>query len=199
MFFMSSMIPVDISSEFISEKKNEKKEKKKKKKCSFTRITKGDAICMVNNYWYYHYFFLLFLFIYLLIIFCTLAWNSPPLEITALLAANRQQLGRSRRRVSLYVSIFHGCMVWIEKYCHVGHWTASRGLLSDAGRWPQVTDVTLYTHDRYIFLHTLWFTTVDFRCDELAIRNTLSFEEFQFKFKVADATSDRRSFLYFNV
>ena len=44
---------------------------------------------------------------------------------------------------------------------------------------------TPYTHDRYFFLHTFWFTTFGF-----------SFKESLLKFKEVDATSDRRSVIY---
>ena len=52
-----------------------------------------------------------------------------------------------------------------RKICHEGHWSASRGLPSDAEQWSRVADfpTTPYTNDRYyFFLHTFWFTTFDF-------------------------------------
>ena len=53
------------------------------------------------------------------------------------------------------ISIFHGCMVWIEKSVTRvtdRHHEACRVILS-----------TPYTHDRYSLLHTFWFTTFDFQ------------------------------------
>ena len=74
------------------------------------------------------------------------------------------------------ISIFHGCMVWIEKICHEDQWSASRGLPRAAEQWSRVADddgdsdpewrmflSTPYTHDRYFFLRTFWFTIFDFQ------------------------------------
>ena len=52
-----------------------------------------------------------------------------------------------------------------REICHEGHWSASRGLPSDAEQWSRVKDFlsTPYTHDRYFFVNTFCFTTFDFQ------------------------------------
>ena len=87
---------------------------------------------------------------------------------------------------------FHECMVWIEKsvtrdhcsasrICHSGslfgitrleksvtrdHCSASRGsclVMPNSDPEWQIFLSSPYTHDRYFFLHTFWFTTFDFQ------------------------------------
>ena len=72
------------------------------------------------------------------------------------------------------ISIFHVCMVWIEKSVtrvtdrhHEACWVMPN---SDP-EW-QIFLSTPYTHDRYFFLHTFWFTTFDFQsriCNEITV------------------------------
>ena len=111
-----------------------------------------------------------------------------------------------------YISKFDISVVWDYKYlscvygvdrkiCHEGHWSASRGLPSDAEQWSRVSDFlsTPYTHDRYFFLHTFWFTTFDFQnrtCYEITL---FPLKGFYLSFKEVHVTSDHRSVLYVNV
>ena len=63
------------------------------------------------------------------------------------------------------VSILHGCMVWIEKSVTRvtdRHHEACRVMPNSDPEW-QISLSTPYTHDRYFFLHTFWYTTFDFR------------------------------------
>ena len=63
------------------------------------------------------------------------------------------------------ISIFHGCMVWIEKSVTRltdRHHEACRVMPNSDPEW-QIFLSTPYTHDRYFFLHTFWFTTFDFQ------------------------------------
>ena len=52
-------------------------------------------------------------------------------------------------------SIYHRCMVWIEKSVTRDHCSASRGLPRDADQWPswQILLSTPYTHERYLYYH----------------------------------------------
>ena len=49
-------------------------------------------------------------------------------------------------------SIYHGCMVWIEKSVTQDHCSASLGKPRDADQWPswQIFLSTPYTHERYL-------------------------------------------------
>ena len=63
------------------------------------------------------------------------------------------------------ISIFHGCMVWIEKSVTRvtdRHHEACRVMPNSDPEW-RIFLSTPYTHDRYFFLHTFWFTTFDFQ------------------------------------
>ena len=63
------------------------------------------------------------------------------------------------------ISIFHGCMVWIEKsVTRVTDWhhEACRVMPNSDPEW-QIFLSSPYTHNRYFFLHTFWFTTFDFQ------------------------------------
>ena len=72
------------------------------------------------------------------------------------------------------ISIFHGCMVWIEKSVTRvtdRHHEACRVMPNSDPEW-QIFLSTPYTHDRYFFLHTFWFTTFDFQsrnCYEITL------------------------------
>ena len=62
------------------------------------------------------------------------------------------------------ISIFHGCMVWIEKsFTRVTdrHHEAWRVMPNSDPEW-QIFLSTPYTHDSYFFLHISRFTTFDF-------------------------------------
>ena len=62
------------------------------------------------------------------------------------------------------ISIFHVCMVWIEKsFTRVTdrHHEACRVMPNSDPEW-QIFLSTPYIHDRYFFLHTFWLTTFDF-------------------------------------
>ena len=50
-------------------------------------------------------------------------------------------------------SIYHGCMVWIEKSVTRDHCPASLGKPRDADQWPswQIFLSTPYTHERYLY------------------------------------------------
>ena len=55
---------------------------------------------------------------------------------------------RTRRKAAKrpkIIRIFQGCMVWIEKICHEGHWSASLGNPRDAEQWSRVTDFSIHT------------------------------------------------------
>ena len=63
------------------------------------------------------------------------------------------------------ISIFHGCMVWIEKSVTRvtdRHHEACRVMLNSDLEWRIFLSAS-YTHDRYFFLHTCWFTIFDFQ------------------------------------
>ena len=63
------------------------------------------------------------------------------------------------------ISIYHVCMVWIEKSVTRvtnRHHEACRVMPNSDPDW-QIFLSTTYTHDRYLFLHTFWFTTFDFQ------------------------------------
>ena len=49
-----------------------------------------------------------------------------------------------------------------RKICHEGHWSASRGLPSDAEQWFRVTDFFIHTI-RPLWYFFFWFTTFDFQ------------------------------------
>ena len=72
------------------------------------------------------------------------------------------------------ISIFHECMVWIEKSVTRvtdRHHEACRVMPSSDPEW-QIFLSTPYTHDRYFFLHTFWLTTFDFQsrtCYEITL------------------------------
>ena len=58
-----------------------------------------------------------------------------------------------------------GCMVWIEKSVTRvtdRHHEACRVMPNSDPEW-QIFLSTPYTHDRYFFLHTFWFNTLDFQ------------------------------------
>ena len=64
------------------------------------------------------------------------------------------------------ISIFHVCMVWIEKFVTRvtdRHHEACRVMPNTGPEW-RIFLSTPYTHDRYFFLHTFWLTTFDFQC-----------------------------------
>ena len=63
------------------------------------------------------------------------------------------------------ISVFHGCMVWIEKSVTRvtdRHHEACR-VMPNSDPERQIFLSTPYTHDRYFFLHTFRFTTFDFQ------------------------------------
>ena len=63
------------------------------------------------------------------------------------------------------ISIFHVCMVSIEKSVTRvtdRHHEACRVMPNSDSEW-QIFLSTPYTHDRYFFLHTSWLTTFDFQ------------------------------------
>ena len=63
------------------------------------------------------------------------------------------------------ISIFNGCMVWIEKsVMRVTDWhhEACRVMQNSDPEW-QIFLSTPYIHDKYFFLHTFWLTTFDFQ------------------------------------
>ena len=65
----------------------------------------------------------------------------------------------------MIISIFHGCMVWIEKSVTRvtdRHHEACRVMPNSDPEW-QIFLSTPYTHDRYFFLHTSRLTTFDFQ------------------------------------
>ena len=99
------------------------------------------------------------------------------------------------------ISIFHVCMVWIEKSVTRvtdQHHEACRVMPNSDPEW-QIFLSTPYTHDRYFFLHTFWFTTFHFQsrtCYEITL---FPLKGFYLSFKEVHATSDRRSVLYVNV
>ena len=72
------------------------------------------------------------------------------------------------------ISIFHGCMVWIEKSVTKvtdRHHEACR-VMPNSDPERQIFLSTPYTHDRYFFLHTFWLTTFDFQsrtCYEITL------------------------------
>ena len=69
------------------------------------------------------------------------------------------------RHTSRIISIYHGCMVWIEKsFTRVTdrHHEACRVMPNSDPEW-QIFLSTPNTHDRYFFLHTSRFTTFDFQ------------------------------------
>ena len=78
------------------------------------------------------------------------------------------------------ISIFHGCMVWIEKsVTRVTDWhhEACRVMLNSDPEW-QIFLSTPYTHDRYFFLHTFWLTKFDFQrriCNKVTLFPLRSF------------------------
>ena len=53
-------------------------------------------------------------------------------------------------------SIYHRCMVWIEKSVTRDHCSASLSKPRDADQWPswQIFLSTTYTHERYLFSHS---------------------------------------------
>ena len=62
------------------------------------------------------------------------------------------------------ISIFHGFMMWIEKSVTRvtdRHHEACRVMPNSDPEWRIFLSIP-YTHDRYFFLHTFWFTTFDF-------------------------------------
>ena len=81
---------------------------------------------------------------------------------------------RSMLRRREIISIFHGCMVWIEKsFTRVTdrHHEGCRVMQNSDPEW-QIFLSTPYTHDRYFFLHTFWLTTFDFQsrtCYEITV------------------------------
>ena len=78
------------------------------------------------------------------------------------------------------------------------HHEACRVMPNSDPEW-QIFLSTPYTHDRYFFLHTFWFTTFDFQsrtCYEITL---FPLKGFYLSFKEVHATSDRRSVLYVNV
>ena len=72
------------------------------------------------------------------------------------------------------ISIFYECMVWIEKSITRvtdRHHEACRVMPNSDPEW-QIFLSTPYTHDRYFFLHTFWFTTFYFQsrtCYEITL------------------------------
>ena len=82
------------------------------------------------------------------------------------------------------ISIFHGCMVWIEKSVtrvNDRYHEACRVMPNSDPEW-QIFVSTPYTHDRYFFLYTFWLTTFDFQsrtCNKIAL---FSFKEFLLMF-----------------
>ena len=72
------------------------------------------------------------------------------------------------------ISIFHGFMVWIEtSVTRVTdrHLEACRVMPNSDPEW-HIFLSTPYTHKRYFFLHTFWFTTFDFQsrtCYEITL------------------------------
>ena len=63
------------------------------------------------------------------------------------------------------ISIFHGCVVWIEKSVTRvtdRHHEACR-VMPNSDPERQIFLSTPYTHDRYFFLHTSRYTTFDFQ------------------------------------
>ena len=63
------------------------------------------------------------------------------------------------------ISIFHGCMVWIETYdmrVTERHHEACRVMLNSEPEW-RIFLSTPYSHDRSFFLQTFSFTTFDFQ------------------------------------
>ena len=72
------------------------------------------------------------------------------------------------------ISIFHVCMVWIQKsvtWVTDRHHEACRVMPNSDPEW-QIFLSTPYTHDRYFFLHTFWWTTFDFQsrtCYEITL------------------------------
>ena len=68
-------------------------------------------------------------------------------------------------RQCMTISIFHGCIVWIDKSVTrvtVRHHKACRMIPNSDPEW-QIFLTTPYTHERYFFLHTFWFTIFDFQ------------------------------------
>ena len=72
------------------------------------------------------------------------------------------------------ISIFHVCMVWIEKSVTrvTGrHHDACRVMPNSDPEWQIFLSIP-YTHERYFFLHIFWFTTFDFQsrtCYEITL------------------------------
>ena len=99
------------------------------------------------------------------------------------------------------ISIFHVCMVWIEKSVTRvtdRHHEACRVMPNSDPEW-QIFLSTPYTHDRYFFLHTFWYTTFDFQSRTCYDITLFPLKGFYLSFKEVHATSDRRSVLYVNV
>ena len=99
------------------------------------------------------------------------------------------------------ISIFHVCMVWIEKSLTRvtdRHHEACRVMPNSDPEW-QIFLSTPYTHDRYFFLHTFWYTTFDFQSRTCVEITLFPLKGFYLSFKEVHATSDRRSILYVNV
>ena len=112
---------------------------------------------------------------------------------------------RNKHHVSLspgkIISIYHVCMVWIEKSVTRvtdRHHEACRVMPNSDPEW-QIFLSTPYTHERYFFLHTFWYTTFDCQsrtCYEITL---FPLNGFYLSFKEVHATSERRSVLYVNV
>ena len=72
------------------------------------------------------------------------------------------------------ISIFHECMVWIEKSVTRvtdRHHEACRVMPNSDPEWPIFLS-TPYIHDRYFLLHTFWVTIFDFKsstCYEITL------------------------------
>ena len=78
------------------------------------------------------------------------------------------------------ISIYHVCMVWIEKSVTRvtdRHHEVCRMMPNSDPEW-QIFLSTPYTHDRYFFLHTFWLTKFDFQrriCNKVALFPLKSF------------------------
>ena len=75
------------------------------------------------------------------------------------------QSSNSQYHIAGTISIFHGCMVWIAKSVTRvtdRHHKACRVMPNSDPEWRIFLSIP-YTHDRYFFLHTFWFTTFDFQ------------------------------------
>ena len=86
-----------------------------------------------------------------------------------------------------------------RKICHEGHWSASRGLPSDAEKWSRVTDFSIHTIHPWKRFFTFWLTTFDLQSRTCYKVTLFSFKDFLVKFKSVDATRDPRSGLYVSV